>query len=292
MKSIHLVVIDPQNSFCKVIPQAEQQVLHDGELCVPGAWESMAVRLPAFVKRLGKKLRKISTTLDSHRSNHISHGSLYKDSKGNRPAPFTIMREENGSIIGSVFDASKGCLVDVGTYYGVVPSVHKKIVDYLVKLRAGNKFPHCIWPNHCLIGTPGHNIVAPLFEAFLEWSDSNLRDVNYVTKGSNTWVEHFSAVKAEVEDPNDPTTQVNMDFIKTLEEDDEIIFAGEARSHCLNNTVRDIVAFSSSDEFVKKCVLLTDACDDVPGFESYGEDFVRDMTKLGMKTSTTLDYLS
>lgn len=291
MKKIHLVVIDPQNSFCKVVPQAEQQTLHDGELCVPGAWESMAVRLPNLINRL-KKIKSITVTLDSHRSNHIAHVALYKDSKGNKPFPFTIMREENGKIIGSVFNQSTASMVDVGEYFGVTPSIHRKIVDYLIKLRAGNKFPHCIWPDHCLIGTPGHNIVAPLFESLLNWSNDNIRDVDYVTKGSNTWVEHFSAIKAEVEDPNDPTTQPNMAFIRSLEENDEIIFAGEARSHCLNNTVRDIVKYSSGDDFVKKCVLLTDACDDVPSFESYGEAFLKDMTALGMKTSTTVDYLA
>ena len=292
MKRIQLVIIDPQNSFCKVVPAAEQQVLHDGELCVAGAWESMAVRLPKMIEKGKKKFKKVDVTLDSHRRHHMSHPAFYKDRNGNPPNPFTIMREESGKVIGSVFNASTGSFVDVGEFTGIIPSIHKKIVQYLIDLRTAGKFPHCIWPYHCLIGTPGHNVVAPLVEALFAWEQANISDVNYITKGSNTWVEHFSAVKEEVVDPLDSSTQINVDFIQSLDENDEIVFAGEARSHCLNNTVRDIVGFFPTDEFVKKCVLLTDACDDVPGFESYGEAFVKDMTSLGMKTSTTVDYVA
>lgn len=292
MKKIQLVIIDPQNSFCKVVPSAEQQILHDGELCVTGAWESMAVRLPKMIRKAKKKFKKIDVSLDSHRPHHIAHPCLYKDRNGNPPNPFTIMREENGSIIGSVFNTNTGSFNDIGEFTGIIPSIHKKIVTYLIALKAGNKFPHCIWPMHCLIGTPGHNVVAPLMEALFEWEIETISDVNYITKGSNTFVEHFSAVKAEVSDPSDPSTQINADFIQSLDENDENVFVGEARSHCLNNTLRDIVKYSANTDFVKKCVLLTDACDDVPGFESYGEDFVKDMTALGMKTSTTVDYVA
>jgi nicotinamidase-related amidase len=291
MRKIDLVIIDPQNSFCKVVPQADQQVIHDGELCVPGAWESMAVRLPKMIEKSKKMFKSISVTLDSHNPFHIAHPCLYKDSKGNQPSPFTIMRQENGSIIGSVFNASTNQFVDVGEYFGIKPSLHKIIVEYLIKLKALNKFPHCIWPPHCLIGTSGHNVVQPLAQALFDWTQRTIANVDYVTKGSNPFVEHFSAVKAEVEDPGDLSTQLNTDFIKKLDESDEIVFAGEARSHCLNNTVRDIVDSFSDDSFVKKCVLLLDACDDVPGFESYGESFVKDMTARGMRVAQTTDYV-
>ena len=291
-KKIHLVVIDPQNSFCKVVPQDQQQVLHDGELCVTGAWEDMAVRLPNMVNRLGKKIDDLHITLDSHHSLHVAHPSWYRDSSGNRPDPFTIMRAENGKIIGSKFDANGG-QQDVGEFRCFKPSVTKRTVDYLQSLQNAGRYPHCIWPVHCLIGTPGHNVVAPLMAAALNWANENDSVIDFVTKGSNPYVEHFSAVRAEVVDPQDPSTQLNVGFIQTLEEADEILFAGEALSHCLANTMRDIAnSFNDSeDKFLKKCVLLTDATSSVPGFESYGDTFIKEMTARGMKSTTTVDYL-
>lgn len=300
-KKIHLVVIDPQNSFCKVVPQDQQQVLHDGELCVTGAWEDMK-RTAALVNRLGSKLDDIHITLDSHHLLHVAHPIWYRDSSGNCPDPFTIMRAENGKIIGSKFDAN-GQQQDVGEFRCFKPSVLTRpanappgppgTLEYLESLQKAGKYPHCIWPPHCLIGSPGHNVVSPLFDAVFNWERSNYATVDYVTKGSNPYVEHFSAVRAEVVDPSDHTTQLNVEFIGVLEQADEILFAGEALSHCLANTMRDIAnSFNDSeDKFLKKCVLLTDATSSVPGFESYGDTFIKEMTARGMKSTTTVDYL-
>jgi hypothetical protein len=66
--------------------------------------------------------------------------------------------------------------------------------------------------------------------------------------------------------------------------------AGEARSHCLANTVLDI-ANNFGEENIKKMVLLEDGTSDVPGFENLGEDFVKEMKGRGMRISTTVDYL-
>lgn len=290
-KKIDLVIIDPQNSFCKVVDAAQQQSLHDGELCVAGAWDDMT-RVANLVKRLGKRLDDIHVTLDSHHPLHIAHPIWYRDSKGNRPDPFTVMREENGSIIGSKLDSS-GKPYDVGEYTCFKPSAQKSTLKYLRDLAAAKRYPHVIWPQHCLIGTPGHNVVPQLFDALQSWVDLNGDVVvDYVTKGSNPYTEHFSAVRAEVVDPNDNSTQLNTDFIKLLVEADEVVFAGEAGSHCLANTVRDIADSFADDSFIKKCVLLTDGTSPVPGFESYQTQFISDLTARGMKTSTTVDYLN
>lgn len=291
MKKVDLVVIDPQNSFCKIVDQNQQQLIHDGELCVTGAWEDMN-RLSDLVKRLKTKLNDVHITLDSHHPLHIAHPIWYRDSKGNNPDPFTIMREDKGSIIGSKFDA-KGNQFDVGEYTCFRPSATKKTLEYLRALAAAKRYPHCIWPPHCLIGTPGHNVVPQLMEALLDWINYNGDTVvDFVTKGSNPFVEHFSAVKAEVVDPDDSSTQLNAAFISTLMDVDEIVFAGEAGSHCLANTVRDIADSFADDSFIKKCVLLTDGTSPVPGFEKYQTDFIRDMTARGMKTATCADYLA
>lgn len=290
-QSIHLLIIDPQNSFCKVVDPAKQQEIHDGELCVPGAWEDME-RVAALINRLGKKLDDIHVTMDSHHLLHIAHPIWFRDSKGNEPGPFTLMREENGQIIGTAFDAN-GQPYDLPDPFTTKrPTFLKWTLEYLRGLSASGRYPHCIWPPHCLIGTPGHNIVAPLEDALLNWCVETHAYVDFVTKGSNFRVEHFSAVQAEYPDPEDPTTQLNSDFISTVMEADIILLAGEASSHCLANTVRDMANSFGDDSFISKCVLLTDGTSPVPNFENLADDFVKEMTGRGMKQATCADFLA
>ena len=78
----------------------------------------------------------------------------------------------------------------------------------------------------------------------------------------------------------------------TLEEADIILLAGEAGSHCVANTVRDIASSFSDPSTIRKMVLLTDAISPVPGFEQLQTDFVRDLTALGLKTTTTSSFLA
>jgi nicotinamidase-related amidase len=176
-----------------------------------------------------------------------------------------------------------------GVWRATNPQFQQRSAEYVDQLAVNGRYPLCIWPPHCLIGSWGYGVVPELFYALLKWEEQ-FALVNYVTKGSNFWTEHYSAVQADVPDPEDLTTQLNMDLIKTLGKADIILLAGEARSHCLANTVTDI-ADNFGEENVKKIILLEDATSDVPGFEDLGEAFVKSMKARGMQTSTTVDFL-
>lgn len=134
-------------------------------------------------------------------------------------------------------------------------------------------------------------MVPVLADALHAWEE-RFAMVDFITKGSNPWTEHFSGVRAEVPDPADPSTQVDPGFIRTLEEADVILMAGEALSHCLANTVRDIADELSAPEYVQKIHLLADASSSVPGFEALGDAFVREMTARGMQLTTTTEFLA
>lgn len=286
---IHLVIIDPQNSFCRQVPPEEQQTLHDGELPVPGAWDDMQ-RVARLIDRLGNRIEAIHVTLDSHHLLHIAHPVWFRNSAGRHPDPFTIMREEGGRIIGSR-NAGDGKLQEMGEFTTTHEQFRGRTVAYLRQLAAGGRYPHCIWPPHCLIGTPGHNVVAPLMQSLLGWCHDRPRTINFAAKGSNIFAEHFSAVRAEVPDPDDPQTQLNTALLDTWRRAGEILLAGEAGSHCLANTVGDAAAELPHDEFLHKCVLLLDGTSPVPGFEKYQDEFICRMTAGGMRTSTCADYL-
>ncbi len=265
MHAIHLLLIDPQNDFCD----------KNGSLFVPGADEDMK-RLAAMVARLKDKLADVHVTLDSHRKVDISHPIWWKDSSGAHPPPFTQISTAD---------------LESGRFTTAQPGFYKRTLAYLKALEAGSRYPHVVWPEHCLIGDAGHNVYPEIAGAIHDWED-RFAQADFVTKGSNPWTEHFSAVQAEVPDPEDPSTQVNTSLITTLEEADVVLLAGEARSHCLANTVRDIVTHFSDPKLANKLVLLTDASSDVAGFENYGDDFLNDLVKAGMQTSTTTDFLA
>lgn len=268
--SVHVLIIDPQNDFCDP----------SGSLFVKGATEDMT-RLAAMVRRISPKIDDVHVTFDSHHIVDIAHPTWWRDSAGHHPNPFTLISPAD-------MKSGKWTTTDPGSF--------QRTLAYLEALAAGNRYMHCIWPEHCLIGTPGHNILPVLNDALHDWERNEFAVVDFVTKGSNPWTEHFSAVKAEVPDPKDQSTQLNDRLIQTLATADIVLLAGEARSHCVCNSVRDIV-----DNFdptaLSKLVLLTDAMSDVgdpPGttlFSDMGKKFMADMIAKGVKTSTTVDFL-
>jgi nicotinamidase-related amidase len=260
------LIIDPQRDF------ADPNI---GTLFVNGADDDLR-RLARMVTRLGDRVDDYHVTLDSHRIVDVAHPIWWKDSAGNHPTPFTIITLAD---------------LDAGRWTTTNPGFFRRSRDYVKALEDGGRYPLCVWPEHCLIGSAGHNVVTALLTALQCWERTSYALVDFVTKGSNIFTEHYSAVKADVPDPQDPTTQINKGLIKTLMEADLVFIAGEALSHCVANTVRDIANEFGDDSYVKKLVLLTDASSSVTGFETMGDDFIREMTARGMQTSTTVDFL-
>lgn len=267
MGRTHLFIIDPQYDFCNP----------NGNLFVTGADGDMQ-RLAAMINGNLKRISDIIVTLDSHNPIHIAHPIFTVDANGNHPAPFTLITHAD---------------VKSGKWRGFRPNWTPILLDYTEKLEQGGKYVLCVWPPHCLIGTPGHNVTAELIQAFQNWTatGSVCRNVTYITKGSNPLTEHYGAVMAEVERDDDASTKLNSDLVNLLLNtgDDDILIAGEALSHCVATTIRQVASQFAPDQ-IKKFVLLTDACSNVGGFESLGEAFVKEMTAKGMRTSTTATY--
>jgi len=262
---VELVLIDPQNDFCDP----------SGALFVPGADGDMK-RTAAMIKRLSDKLDDIHVTLDSHRTVDIAHPIFWVNSQGQHPSPFTLISAQD---------------VRNGVWRTSNPGMQKRGLEYVETLEKNKRYVLCIWPYHCIIGTWGHALYPELSDALLEWEKTNFGLVDYVTKGSNPFTEHYSAVQADVPDPEDENTQMNTALLDILAECDIVAISGEALSHCVANSVRDI-ADNFGDDNIKKLVLLEDTSSNVPGFDSLGESFVKDMTARGMQKSTSVDFLA
>ena len=261
--NIHLLLIDFQNDFSD----------SKGSLYVPGA-EKDAERTASLIKRLSKKIDDISVTLDSHRVVDVAHPAYWVNSKGEHPSPFTII---------SVDD------VENGVWLSRNPNWRNRSLEYVKALAEGGKYPLCVWPEHCLIGSWGHGLYPSISEALISWERDNFAVVDYCVKGSNIHTEHYGGIEAEVSDPEDASTGTNDRLLDILETADQLVISGEALSHCVASTVRQIVEFR--EDIAKKIYILEDCCSNVPGFESLGESFVKDMKAKGVNFTTADEYL-
>lgn len=264
IKKTHLLLIDPQVDFCDP----------SGSLFVTGADEDMK-RVGEMITRMGEKISSIHTTLDQHHIMDIAHPVFWKNTEGKRPDPFTIITAQD---------------VKNGVWIPHYPSMTQKMIEYTEALEKGGRYPLCIWPVHCAIGSPGAAMVPCIAEPIKEWIGKVFRTVNFVAKGSNPMTEHYSGVKAEVEDPTDPSTSLNVSLINTLENADEILLAGEAGSHCLANTVKDIADNFGNTNYIEKFVFLEDGTSPVTGFEQLQEDFIKEISAKGMRIAKTTDF--
>lgn len=232
---ILLLIIDMQYDFCSP----------EGALYVPGSEKDVA-RMAQFISENESEINHIIFTQDNHNVVDISHPVFWEDKKGNMPKPFTEISLKK--ILGGLYQ----------------PRFQKgKAVEYIRKLEKQGEFPHTIWPEHCLIGSRGAAIVDEVLEPAKKWS----RKGNYyevVIKGTNPMTEHFGALKANVPITGCPETQLNTSLVDTLMHATKIYIGGEAKSHCVATTIRQMLHIGGIS---KKIHILEDCMSDVTGFE-------------------------
>lgn len=265
---MHFLIIDPQNDFCD----------ESGSLYVQGANDDMK-RLATVIERLHTKIDDVHVTLDSHRYFDIAHPVYWRDSDKNHPTPFTIISKSD---------------VESGLWKTSIRSEQDWGTEYVRKLEAQGKFPLCIWPPHCKIGTYGHNVQIDVMNSLDTWEQSSIGAmVDYVTKGSNYRTEHYGGLMSEVPDPQDPTTQLNTStgsLIDILQNVDMIVVAGEALSHCLATTLTQLIE-NFGDDNAKKITILEDCTSPVTGFEQAAEDFKTYAKKHGVSFVNSTEFL-
>jgi nicotinamidase-related amidase len=267
-KKVVLLTIDGQFDFCDP----------SGALYVSGADKDMS-RLAKMIHRIRGDLNDIIATMDSHRTLHIAHPIWWEDAQGNHPEPLkTLITEADVTGPNPKWRAKN-------------PAYRQRSIEYVKTLSANGRYVLCIWPPHCLIGSRGYTIYPELFDAFCEW-ENQFAAINYVTKGSNIFTEHYSALLADVFDPEDPSTGLNTNLLELCQDPNVALIAisGEASSHCVRHTITDI-ANNFGEENIKKFVYLEDTCSPVPGFENNTNDFINEMTNRGMKISTSTEFL-
>ena len=263
----HLLIIDPQNDFCD-LPVSTSSATP--ALPVFGADADMQ-RLAAFIRAHGSQLTDITVTLDSHHRLDIAHPTFWQQADGCQVAPFTTITAAD---------------VHAGQYLPRQPAALGRTLAYLDALEARGRYTLMVWPVHCEIGTWGHNVHADVRAAYNAWEDLQGRNTTKLTKGSNPWTEHYSAVMAEVPDAHDEATQLNHTLMAALDQADVLLIAGEASSHCVRATTEHILQ-NLSRQKLQRIVLLTDCMSPVGGFQLQHEAFLQHMQAQGIELATS-----
>lgn len=258
-----LFIADPQNDFCDTEAAA---------LPVPGAGADLE-RLATLIARARDAIADITVTLDSHPYVAIERVTFWRRAGGGPVAPFTEITR---------------AMVREGRYLPRNGELLPIVLEYLRRLEAQDRYRLMVWPVHCVLGTPGHNIYAPLARALADWEVLTQRQVVKVLKSLNPLTEHYSAIRAEVPREDDPHTGVNEALIERIRPaaGQRLLVAGEASSHCVRATVLDLFeAFDESER--SRTVLLTDCMSPVPGFEAQAGAFLDGASAAGASLMTS-----
>ncbi len=255
-----LLIIDPQNDFCHP----------DGALYIKGASQD-CLRLAEFVRNNGKDIQSIYLTEDVHPYYHISHPAYWRTADNKTPNVLTTITYDD--VLEGKYKPSNSALTDYVEYY-------------LQNLQARGRYSLTLWPPHCLQGSVGVAVEKNIWEAVHEWEKNNDgKNITYIEKSPNPNTEHYSCVQAEVPDANDASTCTNYNFINALKEETNIFIAGEALSHCVANTIRDLSLYIP----LSNMTLLLDCASPIQGYEDEAERFISEMCARGMHTAVSTD---
>lgn len=220
-----------------------------GALYVPNA-ENDVIRLSQFINANLDLIDHIILTLDNHHVIDISHPNFWIDTKGEHPKPFTQI---------GVKDVEDKLWIPIINEY--------EVKTYLINLEEQGEFPHTIWPEHCIIGSKGASIADEVLKSIIIWARKG-RFFEVVIKGTNPMTEHFGALRANIPIQGKAETELNIKLAETISEFENIIICGEAKSHCVANTIKQILEL---ENFNKKLIILEDCMSNVPGFENISE---------------------
>jgi nicotinamidase-related amidase len=289
-KRVALLLIDVQNTFC----------LPEFELFVAGRSGRGAVedttRIAELLYRHLDRVTQVIATLDTHSAAQIFHPVFWLDADGRHPAPHTVIRVE---------DVERG-------RYRVNPALAPLVSSrrdfdlalwgrsYARQLADGGKYPLVVWPYHSMLGGIGHAMASLVEEAVFFHSIARQSPARMEIKGRHPLTENYSALRPEVarDDLGQPLVPENRALVEHLLAFDEILVAGQAKSHCVAWTVTDLLAeIRARDEALAAKVILLDDCASavvVPGVVDFTDDAEAAYARFaaaGMRRVTSADWI-
>lgn len=229
--SVQCVLIDMQIDFCHA----------GGSLNVPGALADIR-RLVEFIYQHAEHLTSFICTLDSHLPYQIFHPAWWADPQGAHPAPFTLISAED---------------VEAGRWRPLVAPEYSR--HYVRQLEAQAKKVLTIWPYHVLMGGLGNALDPVLWSAVMWHALARKSQPTWWVKGTVPQTENYSAIQPEILAPEHPQGGRNAALINALSRADYVLVAGEAESHCVLETLEDLVeAWRGQPKKLERLYVLRD----------------------------------
>jgi len=153
-----------------------------------------------------------------------------------------------------------------------------------------------IWPFHTLVGTVGHNLMPALYEAVSYHAAARQVQPRLVIKGEIDKTEHYSIFEPEVKVPEYPQGRLNQRLLQDLQQFDLVYIAGQAKSHCVLETVNSMMNyFQAQPDVIDRLRILEDGMSSVtvPGidFDALANRVYDRHRERGLKFVTTQDPL-
>ncbi|MBF5044434.1 nicotinamidase [Aggregicoccus sp. 17bor-14] len=269
--------IDVQVGFCT--PGAS--------LFVPGAVEDTQCALGWLYRHLGR-ITGLAFSLDTHRVFQIFHPAWWQDAAGNAPPPLTPI-----------------LAADVRAGRWRATRQPEASLAYCERLEASGRYVLTIWPYHTLLGGLSHALVPAVMEASL--FHALVRDVptRFDIKGEHALTENYSVLSPEVtEVAGEKVGAFNESLLEHLLSFDRIYVFGQAKSHCVLSTLRDLQRTLEvrDPEKLARIHILEDAMSPVPAppldplppgldFPRVAEAAMQDFRRAGMRVVRTSDPL-
>jgi len=203
---VNLMIVDPQNDFC----------LPGAPLEVKGAMVDIR-RISKYIRDNGHDVNDIWITMDMHPFLHIANANFWYNK-------LDVQRtSEYNRITPDMIDEI------------VFPAIDIPFDELKEIVSRHNGGAVMAWPPHCIMGTPGANIVDELFEAVTDWSLANGKNPHIVLKGMDQLKEEYSAFGV--------VADTNIDKLIAGDLTGEWLVGGQAMDVCVVSTVTDICGF-------------------------------------------------
>lgn len=253
-----------------VVIDAQYDFHEGGTLAVTGAREDTR-RATEFIYKWADKITSIMISLDTHTIAQIFHPAFWFDKNGNHPAPYTVITLED---------------VRTGKYNSLYIN---EVIKYLEGLDATQKKQLVIWPYHCLQGTRGWLPEQELVKMVYFHAASRKSRPMFLLKGQNPFSEMYGIFKEECS--IDGANFVNTKVLKVMEDYDKIYFLGEAKSHCVLESMKQFLEeYATRPDITSKVNFVIDCSSCVAGFEDVTEKELQKLVKdYGIKVVKSTD---
>ena len=224
----------------------QQDFMDNGALGVPGAHGDVE-RMTRFIYNNMDKISNIAVSIDTHTPHQIFHPCWWIDENGNNPAPYTPITLSD---------------LDSGKWRAVINPMASR--DYVEHLEKDGKKTLCVWSYHCIQGTIGCALENQFSNMIYFHSVAKRYAFQPIVKGQDPLSEMYGIIKPEY----DTKGYINIKFLNKIEQYDKIVIAGEAKSHCVMESIKQILEhYETRPEVTKKIYILDDCMSIIPGFE-------------------------